>query len=127
LLISTQSFSMASKLVAPVLSLLIAVTGVVRWDAARWDAVRWGASAAASSSDKPTVLAAAPGHLWNCTSAPVPRGRELARRTSGTGHGHFFACCTVVYNRLPSLAAVSSLSSTRTSSRLITLHHLQVK
>jgi len=128
---------MASKLLAPVLALVIAVSGIVRGDAVRGDAVRWDAAGwdvtrlsaigTASSSNKPTVLAAAQGCLWNCASAPVVRGRELARRTCGAGQGQFLACCTVAFNRLPSLAAVSSLCSPRTSSRLITLHHLQVK
>lgn len=59
---------MASKSVAPVLAICIALSGVIRWDAVRSNGVRWDAAAAASSSDKPTVLAAAHGCLWNCTT-----------------------------------------------------------
>ncbi|HEX4141999.1 MAG TPA: hypothetical protein VHY91_00480 [Pirellulales bacterium] len=113
---------MASKLLAPILALVIAVSGI-----ARWDVIRWDTTATAGSTHKPVVLAAVQGCLWSCTSAPAARGRELARRTCGAGQGQFFVCCTALFNRLPSRAAVSSLCSTRTSSQLTTLHQLQVK
>jgi len=113
---------MASKLLVPALALVIAISGI-----ARWDAIRLQAAAAGGPSHKSSVLAATQGCLWNCTTAPVVRGRELARRTCGAGQGQLVTCCTTLFNRLPSVAAVSPLCSTRTSSRLITLHHLQVK
>jgi hypothetical protein len=112
---------MASKLLAPVLALSLAISGAIS------GIVRWDAPGTWNSSHKPTVLAATQGCPWNCTSAPVDRGRELARRTCGAGQGQFLVCCTVLFNRLPLVAAVSSQCSTRTSSRLITLHQLQVK
>jgi hypothetical protein len=107
---------MASKLLAPMLAAFIAVSGFVRWDM----------RAAADSSDQASVLAAKQGCPWNCTSAPVARGRELARRSCGASEGQFLAGL-VAFNRLPSVAVASSLCWTRTSAGLQTLHHLRVK
>jgi hypothetical protein len=108
---------MASKLLAPVLAVLIAISGFVRWEM----------PAAADSGNRPTVLAGKQGCPWNCASAPVIRGRELARRPCGGGQGQFLASSSVAFNRLPSVVAVSSLCSTRTASRFLTLHDLRVK
>ena len=108
---------MAWNWIAPLLAIWLALSGLVRYDAAVTASVR----------GKGPLVAGALAERWSCATAAIGHGRELARRAAVADPKQFLTSSTVALDRVPVNVMGSCPASKRTVACLQTLRDLHVK